>query len=256
MADCHATADFLEEAEIRPRGTTQVIWDCVDLARYSPKRPSQDVLARYGISEPSSHFNILTVGRLSKAAAYKGYGRLLEVFARLAPQHPKLRLIFGGDGDLRADLAREAVARGLGDRVVFTGSIREQDLPDVYRSASLFSLVTDRGPGRGEGLPLTPLEAMACGVPILVGNQDGSREAVVDGANGFILDPFDLDRIESVIDQLAVDEELRRTLAAGAIRVVRERFSYEAFRDKHKALYDLRQPAPAPTLGRASEART
>jgi phosphatidylinositol alpha-1,6-mannosyltransferase len=97
---------------------------------------------------------------------------------------------------------------------------------------------------------------MACGVPILVGNQDGSREAVVDGANGFILDPFDLDRIESVIDQLAVDEELRRTLAAGAIRVVRERFSYEAFRDKHKALYDLRQPAPAPTLGRASEART
>ena len=252
MSDCHATADFLEGEGIRPRGSTEIIWDCVDLARYSPKAPDAEVLRRYGISDPSSHVNILTLGRLSKAAAYKGYRRLLEVFSRLAPRHPSLRLIFGGDGDLRAELAQEAAARGLADRVTFTGSIREQDLPDVYRSAKIFSLVTDKGPDRGEGLPLTPLEAMACAVPILVGNQDGSREAVVENANGFVLDPFDLDRLESVIGLLATNEELRATLARGASRIAKERFSYDAFREKHRRLYALVDRARARRVGEVS----
>jgi phosphatidylinositol alpha-1,6-mannosyltransferase len=237
MADCHATADYMEGEGIRPRGTTQVIWDCVDLIRYSPRPPNPNVLQKYGITDSAPSFNILTLGRLSKDAAYKGYTRLLEVFGRLAPTLPTLRLVFGGDGDLRPELEREASARGLRERVVFTGSIHEQDLPEVYRSAQVFSLVTERGPGRGEGIPLTPLEAMACGAPILVGNQDGSREAVDDSVNGFVLDPFDLDRHTSLIASLATNDELRRSLSAGAVRLARDRFSYEAFREKHRVLY-------------------
>ena len=79
----------------------------------------------------------------------------------------------------------------LQNKVIFTGSIHENDLPDIYRAAHLFSLVSDKGHMRGEGIPLTPLEAMATGIPVLVGNQDGSQEAVENGVNGYVLDPFD-----------------------------------------------------------------
>ena len=54
--------------------------------------------------------------------------------------------------------------------------VHEDDLPKFYRASRIFTLVSDRGKGRGEGIPLTPLEAMACGSPIIVGNQDGSQE--------------------------------------------------------------------------------
>jgi phosphatidylinositol alpha-1,6-mannosyltransferase len=111
-------------------------------------------------------------------------------------------------------------------------------LPDVYRCASLFSLITERGIGQGEGLPLTPIEAMACGVPILVGNQDGSREAVVEGTNGRVLDPFDIASHTLAIEQIACNPDLRRRLGEESARLANERFSFAQFRAKHATLYE------------------
>jgi phosphatidyl-myo-inositol dimannoside synthase len=222
---------------LRPRGTVEVMWDCVDLARFFPGPPSPHCLRRYKLPDPNQHFVLMTLGRLGHDATHKGYGRLIEVFARLAPRHSFLRLVIAGDGDLRRDLQREVAARGLSGQVVFPGSISDDDLPDVYRAATLFALISDRGPYRGEGIPLTPLEAMACGVPILVGNQDGSREAVVEQRNGLVLDPFALDSHAEMIERLIRDPDLRRRLSTGAAEVARERFSFEAFLQKHRHLY-------------------
>jgi phosphatidylinositol alpha-1,6-mannosyltransferase len=213
------------------------MWDCVDLTRFFPRSPSPDCVRRYKLPDPNRDFVLMTFGRLSHHAMHKGYDRLIEVFARLAPRHSFLKLVIAGDGDLRDDLQRDAAARGLSGQVVFPGSISDDDLPDVYRAATLFALITDRGPNRGEGIPLTPLEAMACGVPILVGNQDGSREAVVEQRNGFVLDPFALDSHAEIIERLIRDPELRGRLSSGAAEVARERFSFESFLQKHRNLY-------------------
>jgi phosphatidylinositol alpha-1,6-mannosyltransferase len=121
---------------------------------------------------------------------------------------------------------------GVATRVCFTGFVHEQDLPDIYRSASVFSLVGDRGPGRGEGIPLTPLEAAACGVPILVGNQDGSREAAQPGVNGFALDPFDLETIAMHLRRLATDEPYRRQLGQAARSRIEQEHAYPVFRER------------------------
>jgi phosphatidylinositol alpha-1,6-mannosyltransferase len=237
LSDCHATAEYLEHERLRPRGTVEVMWDCVDLTRFFPRPASPDCLRRYKLPDPSQHFVLLTLGRISHDAAHKGYERLIDVFARLSPRHSSLRLVVAGEGDLRAALQRDVAARGLSGQVVFPGSISDDDLPDVYRAATLFALITDRGPHRGEGIPLTPLEAMACGVPILVGNQDGSREAVVERRNGLVLDPFALESHTEMIELLIRDPELRGRLSNGATEVARERFSFEAFLQKHRQLY-------------------
>lgn len=238
IADCHATAEYLMSgANGVARPQVPVIWDCVDLDKFRPGSPATSILARYNLPDPKKHLILMTLGRLSRNAAHKGYERLLHAFARIAPTVPALRLVFAGDGDLRESLLQLAKRLDVSERVAFTGSIDDADLPDVYRAASIFSLVTERGHMRGEGLPLTPLEAMACGVPILVGNQDGSREAVEGGRNGFVLDPLDQQALMCAIVELATNQPLRQRMSAGALAVVAERFSYTAFRDKHLTLY-------------------
>jgi phosphatidylinositol alpha-1,6-mannosyltransferase len=243
VSDCHWTARYLESEGLRPEGTVEVLWDCVDVERFCPGVPSESVLARYGVPSPGTGFNILTLGRMTSWTDHKGYTRLLEAFKRMAAEAPEARLIYGGRGELVGALRQQATAAGLERRVHFTGPIDERDLPDVYRSAHVFSLVSDRGPGRGEGIPLTPLEAAACGAPILVGNQDGSQEAVLPGVNGYVLDPFDLDGHAATLLRLARDRASRIAMAQAARRRIEEEFAYPLFRDKHRRLFRAWFPA-------------
>jgi phosphatidyl-myo-inositol dimannoside synthase len=234
VSDCHFTASYLEEHGIRPKGSVIVLWDCVSLERFSPGKFRREILIKYALPDPETGINLLTLGRMGREAEYKGYVRLLEVFANIAEKLPELRLIYAGRGDLVQDLRRKAKDHGLESRVFFTGMISEKDLTDVYRSAHIFSLISDRGIGRGEGIPLTPLEAAACGVPILVGNQDGSQEAVENGMNGFILDPFDLEAHAQAIVSLATNRTLRERMGLAARNRIEDYFSYPIFREKHR----------------------
>ena len=159
VSDCHFTAQYIADHELRLHSEIHVIWDCVDDQLFSPRPARPEVLRDYGIPSLTNGFNILTLGRLARDAEYKGYERLLRVFARVSLDLPDARLIYGGSGNLTESLRRQAEALGLSNRVFFTGSVHEDHLPDIYRSASVFSLVSDRGIGRGEGIPLTPLEA-------------------------------------------------------------------------------------------------
>lgn len=236
ISDCHHTARYLENRGLREKGSTVVAWDCVDLDRFFPGVPETSVLAKYGIPDPSTGINLLTLGRINGDAAYKGYERLLDAFRLLAAQVTNLRLIYAGRGDMVEQLRRKANTLGLSDRVYFTGSVHEDDLPDVYRSAHIFSLVSDSGRGKGEGIPLTPLEAAACGVPIIVSNHDGSQEAVIENSNGFVLDPFDQEGFVRVVLQLVRDPHLREQMGKAAQLRIEKEFGFPSFVEKHREL--------------------
>jgi phosphatidyl-myo-inositol dimannoside synthase len=147
-----------------------------------------------------------------------------------------VHLVYGSDGDLVEPLRARAAALGLAERVHFSGSVDEADMPDVYRAGDVFSLVSRRREGEGEGIPLTPLEAAACGRPIIVGNQDGSREAIDRGRNGFLVDP---DRPDTHLEALAAlvrDPILRQRMGNAARQRVLEHHDYRVFR---KATLDV-----------------
>jgi phosphatidyl-myo-inositol dimannoside synthase len=232
VSDCHNTARYAVDHDIRAAARTVVHWDCVDVERFNPDIPraaQRAVLARYGLPPADEGFTVLTLGRMAQDTLHKGYDRLIDAFARL-PRSIPARLVLAGDGVRRPMLEARARAAGLEGRASFIGRIHDDDLPALYASADAFSLITDMGPGRGEGIPLTPLEAAACGKPILVGNQDGSREAAEDGLSGFVLDPFDIDAIADRLARLAGDPELRERMGkASRARIAREH-SYERFR--------------------------
>ena len=234
ISDCHFTANYLEGVGARRPGTVKVAWDAVDVTRFFPAPPSPTVCEKYGIPDPGKGINLLTLGRLSSGADHKGYRRLLEAFALVARQNDKVSLIYAGSGDLVDILKARANELGVSSRVHFTGSIHDEDLPDVYRAAHIFSLISDRGKGRGEGVPVTPIEAAACGKPILVGNQDGSPEAVMNDENGFVLDSFDINSHVDTILRLAGDPGLRLKMGEAGARIAVTEFSYMSFREKHR----------------------
>ncbi len=237
MSDCYFTADYLEQNGFRPKGSVPVIWDCVDLERFAKGEPPRHLLEKYGIHNPTKSFNILTLGRISYGALHKGYDRLLEVFSRFSEKITNTQLIFVGGGDYLEELQVKVKKLNLEKKVVFTGRVSEVELTDIYKCATIFSLVSDRGHGRGEGIPLTPLEAMACGIPIIVGNHDGSQEAVVENKNGWVIDPFDLDAHLNVFLDAFRDPDLLKSKKDEINRVIDKRFSFEVFKEKHRIMY-------------------
>jgi glycosyltransferase involved in cell wall biosynthesis len=166
-----------------PGARTAVIPNAVDLSSFGPgpKRPA--LLARYGLE---GRRVILTLGRLSASERYKGHDEILDVLPVLAREAPDVAYLVVGDGDDRPRLEAKASALGLADRVVFAGYVAEADKADHYRLADVFAM-----PGRGEGFGIAYLEALACGVPVIASAADASREAVLDGRLGAVVDPSD-----------------------------------------------------------------
>ncbi len=236
VTDCHFTKSYLLSHEQRGADGVDVIWDTVDVTQLFPAPPDPKVMQRYRIPDPARYVNVMTLGRLGKGAEHKGYDRLLRAFSLVAPRDERLMLLYAGSGSLVEKLQKQAHQLGVGERVFFLGSIREQDLADVYRSCHVFSLISDRGLGRGEGVPVTPLEASACGIPVMVGNQDGSPEAVIDGETGYVVDSMDIHAQAEAIMRLVRDPELRYRMGNAAYHRAVAEFSYPAFLQKHEQL--------------------
>lgn len=196
----------------------------------------QALLARYGIHRPY----ILYVGGLN---ARKNVGRLLEAFNGIREQYPDLALVIGGKRQWRTAEIDEAFTRlALEDHVLFTGYVDDADLPALYSAAVAFVF-----PSLYEGFGLPPLEAMACGTPVITSNVSSLPEVVGDAA--LTVDPFDVPALTSAIAQLLGDDTLRASLRErGLVRAATFRWEHVA-RDTI-AIYDrtlnssLSSPAP------------
>ncbi len=197
---------------------------------------------RYGVPDPATGVNSITNGRDSSDAAHKGLRPARRrVRGRVRATVGDLRLVIAGRaGRSRRRCASQRLPAGrVGEHVYFTGSVHEEDLCDVATAAPTCSRWCRTAGGcRGEGLPLAALEAAACGLPLVVGDQDGSQEAVIEGENGHVVDPYDLDAHERSIRALARDPGARAEMGATRrARAVRE-FSYARFVDEHRRLLD------------------
>ena len=138
---------------------------------------------------------------------HKNHVRLLEAMAMLRPQFPDLYLVFAGSAKNGYGRALETIDRlGLGDRVVLTGYVPDEDMPEFYRRANAMVMPTFFGPTN-----IPPLEAMVVGCPLAVSNIYAMPDQVGDAA--LLFDPASIDEIAGAIRRLATDSELRQRLA-------------------------------------------
>ena len=169
---------------------------------------------------------IVSVGRL---AAQKDFPTLMRAAMTLDPTRAEVTVL--GDGPNRPAIEAEIAHLGLADRVTLAGDV--DDVPDRLRNSDVFVLSS-----HFEGLPISVLEAMAAGLPIVASNVGGLPEMVDEGSNGTLVRPGDADELSRALAALVDDPALRLRQGDASRQRVLESFSIDACRAAHRALYD------------------
>lgn len=151
--------------------------------------------------------NILFAATLYKE---KGYLDLIEAFGKIATKHPEWKLLLAGNGNQEEGIAL-AEMYNVADRVKFLGWIRGEDKDKAFRTSSLFCL-----PSYAEGFPMAVLDAWAYGLPVVTTPVGGIPDIVVDGKNGLLFNPGDINALSKKLDTLIKDTELRNKLSEEA----------------------------------------
>lgn len=170
---------------------------------------------------------LLHVGRFASA---KNHQFLIEAFAIAFKEVPQMRLWLVGDGPLRPAVESRIRELGLEEEVSFLG-IRD-DIPELLAEADIFVLPSD-----WEGVPLTVLEAMAAGKPVIATAVGGVPELVEDGVTGILVPPRDARALAQEIIRLARDPDLRRAMGEAGQKKAVERFDISRTARGYEDLY-------------------
>lgn len=176
---------------------------------------------------------------VARFAAQKNQALLIEAVARLSSP---VVLTLVGDGTMRPEAEQLAAAAPPHVRVEFLG--QRQDIAEILAAADLFVLSTN-----WEGFPISILEAMRAGLPVIATDVDGVREAVVDGESGILVQARDGNGLARAIQQLIADPALRQRMGSRGRTIYERRFSLSAMLDKTTSVYELtfrRGPSFAP----------
>ena len=173
------------------------------------------------------------IGLAARLTEQKGVRYLLDAMPALVARFPDLTLVIAGIGVLEPELRAQAAASGVADHVRFVGVRR--DMPELLQLFDVFCV-----PSIWEGLPMSVLESLAAGCPLVASAVGGVPSAIEHGVSGLLLPPRDPAALADAISTLLRDPALARRYAAAGRRVFDERFSAEAMTRQYERLY-LRQ---------------
>jgi len=184
---------------------------------------------RTELSIPTDTVLAMYHGRLD---AEKGLDTLVEAAAMLKGKNFRLVLIGRGSDDYTAHLQQLIAEKGLEQQVLLAG-FRHPVLP--YVAAADFGILASTVQ---EGCPLSPQEYMSQGLPVVVTNNGGQREYVVDGKNGLLVQPGDAKALAEAIGRLIDDAALRQQLGRQAKADFDDHLNYEHFYAQIRKIYD------------------
>jgi len=177
----------------------------VDAAWFSPGR-APGLRARWGVPEEAP-----LAGIVARMKPERGHRVLLEAFAIALRRVPEAHLALVGRGDDEPAL-RELAGRLAPARIHFGGYLRGPGLVEAYRALDVAVWLREGNDGACRGV----LEAMACGVPVIAGNEGAPADLVRDGVHGRVVDAADPGRIAGALAELLGDPPLARKRGAAA----------------------------------------
>ncbi|MHB1810116.1 MAG: glycosyltransferase family 4 protein [Solirubrobacteraceae bacterium] len=214
-------APFVRRAErvIVPSEATR--GDTIELLRIAPERVVVVPMARGECFRPGEVDREALRAELGIRAPYllavgtleprKNLVTMLRAFSLLAPELEQLELVIAGGRGWRNEAFERELTGVARDRVRLTGFVSEQRLVDLYRGCACFAF-----PSLAEGFGLPPLEALACGAPVVVSDRPALPEVVGDAA--LLADPRDPEAVAAQVRRILDDEELAARLRAAGPR--------------------------------------
>jgi glycosyltransferase involved in cell wall biosynthesis len=221
----------------------RVISNCIPTDLYAnPLTPRKEWRAKEGFKDSDVLF--VCVARF---APQKNHALLLKSFAQGPASDPRAHLVLVGEGDLRADLEEQSRKLNLAGKVHFLGL--RSDIPDVLGAMDVFVLSSDY-----EGNPLSVLEAMASGLPVVSTGAGGVPNLFEAGKEGFLVAPGDLHGLAKSMNSLLKYEAARQSMGAAAASRARKNYDVENMIRAYEEVYEdqlaLSQLRSAPSLFR------
>ena len=183
---------------------------------------------------PAPDDKMITVTMVSRMLWSKGVGEIVEAARILRAAGTPVRVQLVGDPDVEnpesvgVEQLREWQREGI---IKWVG--HQDDVPAIWRDSHVAVL-----PSYREGLPMSLMEAAACGRPLVATDVPGCREVVIDGGNGLLVPVQDAPALATAIGKLAHDAEMRQSMGDNGRKLVVESFSQDIVVDQTMALYD------------------
>jgi colanic acid/amylovoran biosynthesis glycosyltransferase len=204
------------------------LYNGIDLSRFSPNG-----------TPPASPFRILSVARLVEK---KGLPTLIDACRLLRDRGRPFTCEIVGKGALRPQLDDMIKRYGLAPQITLVGPRTQLEVLRRYHAAHVYVLPCIVGAdGNREGLPVSIVEALACGLPVVTTPVTGIPEAVRDGENGLIVPEKDASALADALDRLMSDRDLYQRLRSRARASVTQNFDIQRTAE---ALHRLLVPAP------------
>ena len=205
IAVSESTGEFTTRARLMPAERTKVVYLGAPLDEFARERSEQErAAARHAMGiAPGT----IAVGTITRLMPSKGNQHLIAAAPHVLQRHPAVRFFIVGEGELQADLETQAKALNLGDRLVFSGFMR-----DVAAALSALDIVVF--PSLWEGTPLTVFETLAMGKPIVATDADGLLDVLMDRKDALIVPKADPAALARCIEELIENPKLAGALVA------------------------------------------
>jgi glycosyltransferase involved in cell wall biosynthesis len=161
--------------DINPQ-QVRILSCAIDSDKFTPGVKAPELIEKYGLNNAKV---LMTVARLWSGDIYKGVDVTIRALPQIIEAFPEVKYLVIGRGDDQPRLAQLAKDLGVSDRVIFAGFIATEALMLHYRLADAYVMPSQ------EGFGIVYLEAMACGIPVLSGDDDGSADPLQDGKLGW-----------------------------------------------------------------------
>jgi glycosyltransferase involved in cell wall biosynthesis len=193
---------------------------------YNPTMMQKPLFANEKMA-PEAKVNFLFMGRLGKR---KGVYDIIESARQIRAENVKISLY--GDGEIE-NVKTMITANGVEDKVHVCGWIHGSQKDQAFRAASALIL-----PSYSEGFPISVLEAMAYGIPVVATDVGGIAECIEDGVNGYLIKPGDCEKLANCIERLAASSVLRARMGKSGHEKASRMFALSVIVNQLEELYD------------------
>ncbi|QEY20523.1 glycosyltransferase family 4 protein [Psychrobacillus sp. AK 1817] len=165
----------------------------------------------------------IIVGTVKALEDKYGIADLVKGFALFNKEYPNSELLITGDGPQRKEYEQLSTDLGISDVTTFTGKVPNTEVPNIIRKMSIFAVPSTED---SESFGVAAVEAMACGVPVVVSNVGGLPEVVVKDVTGIVTDKESPDQLAAAFKKLARNNEMRMKMGEAGVAHVKNHYSW------------------------------
>ncbi|MFN8005673.1 MAG: glycosyltransferase [Terriglobia bacterium] len=211
----------------------KLIRNCIEVAKYQFSESGRKrVRAEFGIQ----HGQFL-IGTIARFSVQKGHEYTIDAIPEIIRVYPQARFLFVGDGPQREKCYKRVEALGVDSHVIFAGE--REDIADILSALDLFLLTSIY-----EGLPLSILEALSVGVPVVATQVSGTPEAVLHEKTGLLIPKADSSAVAAAVIRLLGDVELRVRMSRQSQLLIKHHFNRKFLIKQVEEFYDQLLAAP------------